>query len=78
LAERRSVKANVAGSSPALAATCKYCHLAARKRLKEKAAAYKGGKYNQCDYDKCLGALTFHHLDPSKNDFSIVKLDHRK
>ena len=24
-----------------------------------------------CGYDKCLGALDFHHLDPSQKDFTI-------
>jgi len=39
--------------------------------LKQEAVDYKGGKCVICDYDKCLGALAFHHLDPSKKDFAI-------
>lgn len=29
------------------------------------AIAYKGGKCQICGYDKCVGALEFHHLDPT-------------
>ena len=31
----------------------------------------KGGKCSRCGYDKCLKALEFHHIDPSKKDFTI-------
>jgi len=41
-----------------------------RKRNKEKAIEYKGGKCEKCGYDKCNSALEFHHLDPTKKDFS--------
>ena len=30
-----------------------------------------GGKCIRCGYDKCLKALEFHHIDPSKKDFTI-------
>lgn len=42
-----------------------------RKQLKNLAIAYKGGKCSVCSYDKCLAALEFHHLDPTKKEFSI-------
>lgn len=42
-----------------------------RKRQKVKAVEYKGGKCERCGYNKCLGALTFHHLDPTQKDFII-------
>ena len=32
---------------------------------------YKGGKCEICGYDKYLGALDFHHLDPAQKDFAI-------
>jgi len=32
---------------------------------------YKGGKCEICGYNKCLGALDFHHLNPNEKDFSI-------
>lgn len=42
-----------------------------RKRVKEKLVEYKGGKCEICGYDKCVSALEFHHLDPTKKDFGI-------
>ena len=44
---------------------------ARRKRTKEQLVAYKGGKCEICGYDKCVGALEFHHLDATQKDFSI-------
>jgi hypothetical protein len=31
----------------------------------------RGGKCIRCGYDKCIKALEFHHIDPSKKDFTI-------
>lgn len=42
-----------------------------RKRVKEKAIAYKGGKCIVCSYSKCNRSLHFHHLDPSQKDITI-------
>jgi DNA replicative helicase MCM subunit Mcm2 (Cdc46/Mcm family) len=42
-----------------------------RRKLKRRAIEYKGGKCVRCGYDKCPGALTFHHLDPNQKDFGI-------
>jgi hypothetical protein len=42
-----------------------------RKKNKERAVEYKGGKCVKCGYKKCISALDFHHLDPNKKDFSI-------
>lgn len=51
---------------------CKSCivlNLAEKRRLsKKKAVEYLGGKCLKCGYNKCLSALEFHHLDPSKKD----------
>jgi len=44
-----------------------------RRRTKEKAVEYKGGKCVICEYNKCISALEFHHLDPSKKDFTLSK-----
>ena len=30
-----------------------------------------GGKCSICGYNKCLHALQFHHIDPSKKKFNI-------
>jgi len=54
---------------------CKKCRVEAvsakRRNLKVKAIEYKGGKCERCGYSKYVGALEFHHLDPTKKDFSI-------
>lgn len=42
-----------------------------RRKLKQLAVEYKGGKCQKCGYDKFVGALEFHHLNPAKKDFSI-------
>lgn len=64
---RRRVK----GSSP----YCKVCtNLQTVKRtrdLKSKAVDYKGGACMKCGYDRFIGALEFHHLDPDEKDFNI-------
>ena len=38
------------------------------RSYKKKAVAYKGGKCEKCGYDRCLAAMDFHHIDPSKKD----------
>mgnify|MGYP002345817199 FL=1 len=54
---------------------CKPCTnaqtLERTQAFKALAVAYKGGKCTKCGYSKCLGALEFHHLDPSQKDFEI-------
>jgi 5-methylcytosine-specific restriction endonuclease McrA len=42
-----------------------------RRKLREMAKEYKGGKCMICGYSKYKGALDFHHLDPSKKNFGI-------
>lgn len=42
-----------------------------RRELKIKAVEYKGGKCQTCGYNRCLGALEFHHLDPKTKKFGI-------
>jgi hypothetical protein len=41
-----------------------------RDRIRRKlwAIRYKGGCCQKCGYDKCIGALDFHHLDPSTKE----------
>lgn len=43
-----------------------------RRRYKQKAVDYKGGQCERCGYDKCLGALVFHHTDPSTKEFTLA------
>lgn len=42
-----------------------------RKKIRQMAVEYKGGKCEQCGYDRCIEALEFHHLDASKKDFNV-------
>ena len=42
-----------------------------RQRQKQKAVEYKGGKCQICDYNKCIRALKFHHVDPTTKEFAI-------
>jgi len=42
-----------------------------RRKLKEMAVEYKGGKCLLCGYNKCIGALEFHHKDPEEKDFGF-------
>lgn len=41
------------------------------QRLKQKAIDYKGGKCQECEYNKCNAALTFHHINPEEKSFTI-------
>ena len=43
-----------------------------RKANKKFLVEYKGGKCERCGYNKCIGALEFHHLDPSTKSFSLT------
>lgn len=42
-----------------------------RKRLKEKAVMYKGGKCEICGYSRDISAMEFHHIDPSTKSFGL-------
>jgi hypothetical protein len=42
-----------------------------RKKLRDMAVRYKGGKCQICGYGRCQEAMEFHHLDGSMKDFGI-------
>ena len=42
-----------------------------RRKMKEQAIKIKGGKCEKCGYDKCIGALQFHHIDPQNKKFGL-------
>jgi predicted HNH restriction endonuclease len=42
-----------------------------RKKIREMAIEYKGGKCDICGYSKCHDALDFHHLDSNQKDFGL-------
>jgi len=37
----------------------------------------RGGKCERCGYDTYLGALDFHHINPSEKDFTVGNRDFR-
>lgn len=56
---------------------CKICH---NKRsgermilIKQQCVDYKGGKCQHCGYNKYIGALDFHHIDPNEKDYGISR-----
>jgi transposase len=44
-----------------------------RRRAKQRLVREAGGKCQLCGYDRYLGALQFHHLDPSLKSFSLSR-----
>ena len=42
-----------------------------RKKIKQKAVDYKGGKCEICDYNKSIWSLQFHHKESDKKEFTI-------
>lgn len=45
-----------------------------RRKIKIRAVDYMGGKCSECDYNRCVEALQFHHLDPTQKDFGISEI----
>lgn len=43
-----------------------------KQTAKQKYVDYKGGKCEICGYNKYVGSLDFHHLDPSKKEFNLT------
>ncbi len=42
-------------------------------KLKLKCVEYLGGCCKKCGYNKCIGALEFHHKNPSEKEFCISR-----
>jgi transposase len=57
---------------------CRKCNdrisLEKQTERKRKCVEYKGGKCVICGYNRYLGSLDFHHLDPAKKDYNISNL----
>ena len=49
--------------------------LAKARAFKHFLVKYKGGKCEICGYNKCEGALDFHHKNPQEKDVEISKWD---
>lgn len=56
-------------------AWCKVCdnkYIIVRQNARKKEFVnLKGGKCQKCGYDRCKGALEFHHIDKSTKEFGI-------
>lgn len=54
---------------------CKKCDniriKAMQRKFRVDAVNYAGGKCCRCGYNKYIGALEFHHLDPTQKDFGL-------
>ena len=48
-----------------------------QNRNKQSAVDYKGGSCKSCGFSAYLGALEFHHLDPTEKDFEISRFSSR-
>jgi hypothetical protein len=44
-----------------------------RRRVKAILVAEAGGRCGLCGYDRCIGALAFHHLDPETKTFGLAE-----
>jgi len=44
-----------------------------RKNNKERLVAEFGGACKICGYNKCVGNMVFHHMDPMQKGFSIAE-----
>lgn len=53
---------------------CRAEHVAARRRrVKEILVAEAGGRCRLCGYDRCVAALHFHHVDPTRKSFAVSR-----
>jgi transposase len=61
---------------------CKQCRSEAvarrRRTIKRKLVAEAGGACALCGYDRWVGALQFHHLEPGKKDFHLAHRGHSR
>lgn len=51
---------------------CQSCATNMRRyKIKIDSINYLGGVCSSCGYDKCIGAMVFHHINPDEKDFAI-------
>jgi len=54
---------------------CSAFEASQRKReFKRSCVAYKGGQCRICEYNRCDGAMDFHHKEPEHKDFQISRV----
>lgn len=46
-----------------------------KRKLKQILVSYKGNKCQECGYDKCIGALQFHHRNPEEKEFALSQIN---
>lgn len=49
-----------------------------KRSTKHKLIEYKGGKCQKCGYNKCEGALQFHHRDKTQKEFTLSQVNLNK
>lgn len=59
---------------------CRKCAVEAvlrrRRKVKKALVKYMGGECEMCGYNKYVGALEFHHKNPSEKDFGLSRHGH--
>lgn len=57
---------------------CRKCNrehaLNRQHKIKQLCVDYKGGCCQLCSYNKYIGALVFHHINPLEKDFAIARI----
>lgn len=53
-------------------------HKSQKRSMKHALVEYKGGMCVECGYNKCEGALQFHHLDTNEKDFDLSMIKPNK
>jgi len=73
--EKKPYKVKSGARKGKIQSYCRKCNhqntLDRQRDFKKKCTEYKGSKCVCCGYDKYIGSLDFHHLDPNKKDFTI-------
>ena len=73
--EKKPYKVKTGKRKGKIQSYCRKCNhqntLNRQREFKQKCVEYKGGRCVICGYDKYIGSLDFHHLDPSQKDFAI-------
>lgn len=46
-----------------------------KRKVKHILIEYKGGKCQKCGYNRCEGALQFHHRNPSEKEFGLSDIN---
>lgn len=63
---------NSRASSPYCKVCTKQQVVERQQQLKQKAVVYKGSQCAHCGYDRYIGSLDFHHVDPRAKEFDLA------